>query len=363
MITAALFSVGLITIIPKKYKLPEKLFLWLFAILLVMVFAGNNSSVDQLNYRYVYDGAFRAYFEPGYMLLCSLMKSAGFNYLQFKLIIGGIVIFVLKYRFSTIGIRAWSLSLVFWACSSFWMEIEQSRFYIAMVIVLFATKYLQEKTTINVIKYIALVFVAMQFHTSMSFYLLLAVMNTRLYSRIRGFIFLVAFSAAFVSILNNNDWSFVGEILYAATKNERLLMWFNMRTNFGYIGPLLIQVVSYALLTYIAEVLSKHFEGNEMAKKSDLSLCYMTQKVSEILFLAIPLYMISTDFVRVERGFMLPYFLCVFQSMKYMNLKQKMIVFVLLSVLVLGMNFVLYGDAMPLFNTYFKDMLTYNEWN
>ena len=359
----ALFLVGFLAAIPKKSKALNRIFLLLFIGLMILVFSGNNSTPDQISYKAVYDGYYEAYFEFGYMMITSALRTISFDYTQFKIVVAVIVVIMMKFRFRDVGSRVWSLSLVFWVLSSFWVEIEQSRFYIAMVIVLFATRYLEDKTVTNMFKYVLFVFVAMQFHTSAAFYLLMVVIFVPNYQKIRIFIFMTFLTVSLISLVCNNDWSFLGEILYSATKNERVLFWFGMRTNFGYIGPLFVQLIIYTLLSYNEKVMRIYYHRIGSCEKEKISLCYTSKKISEVLFLAVPLYMISTDFIRIERGFLLLFFLSTFQCFKYMDFKQKALSCSLLIALIIVFNLICYRNIIPIANPYFGNMLLYNDWN
>ena len=160
-----------------------------------------------------------------------------------------------------------------------------------------------------------------------------------------------------ISILNNNDWSAVGDFLYLITKNERIRMWFDFNTKLGYLECVYYQCALFGLVWITNEILE-----NVKAKTSEKQFCILIKNTLLIMFWAMPLYMISTDFIRLIRGLFLPCYLAIWIGIRRGHIKSKLILLCGIIIFALSFNVLRYGNIFALNNEHFSPMLISNDW-
>lgn len=111
--------------------------------IMVCIFVGNNSSTDQFAYSVLYSD--NSYFpvEKGYLILTNFFLNLGASYAQFKGIVILISAILVLSKIKGCSRLNYRVILLLWLATSYWFEIEQSRYMIASSIVIFATKYKQ----------------------------------------------------------------------------------------------------------------------------------------------------------------------------------------------------------------------------
>lgn len=345
--------------LPIKKKAIKKIILVVTIGALIVIFAGNIATVDQAAYNDIYMGMIPSgYFEKGYQMLCSISRSIGIDYKLFKLIISGMAIFLLKKAFS-VDSKVWSTAISIWALTSFWHDAEQSRFTMAYIVVLYAFKYLNAADWKSQMKYCLCILLAGQLHTAAYIYFVLVLLFTRNKNGVIFFIDFLAISFSLFVAINGNDMSFVGDVLYKITKYERIRMWFNFKTNFGYLGVLLLQILLHALLYYAKTILGNSQAENKFYEKKIVGLAF---DVNALLFVALPLYMVSTDFIRIIRGmFLFDYMALAIAYYNASKVKNKYCLACGIAIFGITYNLYIFGSPIGAFSSdYFMSMITKN---
>lgn len=363
MVMALLLVVCILSFIPVKLPKYKYFVVALEILTIIVIFAGNNSTGDQLNYSYAYTSGNSVYFEIGYATLCRIFNALGFEYFQFKLILILVLCALVIYSYRCFDIALFPIPILIWTLTSFFYEAEQSRFFMAMLIVICGLPLLL-KTKIewkNVLIYCAVVLLACLFHTSAIVYLLFALIPfMKKFDKIRLvvlFLIFLTFAIMLISILNGNDWSLVGNLLYAITKNDRIKLWFNFKTRLGYLECVYYQCLIFLLVNTAYKVIRK-----KNVSKIEVQFCALMRDVLLLLFLVMPFYMISTDFIRIIRGMLLPSYVAVWIGIKRSWKVPQVLLSVGLIVFALSFNLLRYKTLFPFQNEYFSIMIQQNMW-
>lgn len=328
---------------------------------LIIIFSGNIVTPDQAAYNDVYNGLITgAYFEGGYQLLCTFFYSINVDYQTFKLVIFILSLVLIKKTFQVSNL-IWCIVVPLWALTSFWHDAEQSRFTMAYIIVLFSFRYLDNSNKSNKWKYCACILLAGQFHTAAYIYFVLLILFAKNKHQIIIIIDYLAISFSLLVAINGNDLSFIGSILYKLTKYERIRMWFEFHTNFGYLGILAIQLILHSLLYYSKSIL---YDNRSTAKLSEKKIVDLAYNVNAILFIAFPLYIASTDFIRIIRGmFILDYIALAIAYFNIPIIRKRIYFSIGIAFLGFVYNIYIFGSPFGAFSSdYFMQMIIKNSW-
>ena len=341
---------GLLCLIPAKRKTTELLLSSLAIVLIISLFAFNNQSVDQFAYKVLYTD--NSYFpvEKGYLVLTNVFSFFGCDYAMFKLTLGIIFVALLYLRFAKYNAKGFRIALLVYFLSSFCFDAEQSRFTFAATIVVLGSFLLEKRGIGRSFAYLAVVALASTIHTSCIFYALLLLIKVRAKTLLSiGVVFCLI--TVLIGVFKI-DISFVGEILYSIIPNERILMWFEFETNFGWIGPLAVQLIFYALLE-----LSKNVVLNSPdAKLEHKELILFAYKICLVMFVATPLYYFATDFIRLIRIFFILYLCAITTAFCYASPIKKGIIAAFLASF--PFLFAAQGTrGLLIFNTYYASTL------
>lgn len=347
---------------PFKNKQLKYLVLLLEIVTIIVLFSGNNSTVDQMAYSAAYSSEQYGYFEPGYSFLCRAFHAIGFNYTQFKIIVSLILIFSIHKAFGDFNTMFWNKAIATWLLTSFVFEAEQSRFFIAASIVICGMQFLAKDTIEkkDIVCFFLCIAIAATFHVSTLFYCFLVIIPLMKHRKIEILTYVITCFVVvimIISILNNNDWSAVGDFLYLITKNERIRMWFDFNTKLGYLECVYYQCALFGLVWITNEILE-----NVKAKTSEKQFCILIKNTLLIMFWAMPLYMISTDFIRLIRGLFLPCYLAIWIGIRRGHIKSKLILLCGIIIFALSFNVLRYGNIFALNNEHFSPMLISNDW-
>lgn len=353
MMVAGLYIFLILNLFIKWGKNQKKIICFVLTAACIIFFAENVYSFDQQVYYSTYSLGTYYYFEFLYRIICMVLSKIGLDYIQFKYVIGVCEAILLFARFKTAQIPNVHMVISLWMLSSFMIETEQSRFYFAMVIVIYATKYLECLTIKSNIKYIVLIIVASQIHTATFVFLLLLLCKIKKTIYIQYLAGLACIITA-ISVLFGNNWGWLGELIYVMTSNERILYWLKHSTHWGFLGPVLLQFTCFCLLwggkIYVISKRKKHI------KKEHYIFFKTIYNLSIILFIVVPLYTISTAFIRLLRGCMILIF-SAFAIVLYYAKKQEKVIYVCGVVIFIVMfNLFTYNAVSPLQWNYYKDV-------
>lgn len=360
MINFLLFLVVVLAFLPIRGTKIKTMICAIMVGILVCIFAGTNNSTDQFAYSVLYND--HSYFpvEKGYLLLTGFFSYLGMNYSQFKISIMLVGTLFIVSRIKDLKLIDFRKVILLWMLTGYWFDIEQSRFMIAMFLVLYATKYLERKSVGNAIKYIMFVLGAFSIHTATIAYLflLMVYLPSRFIKAIQKIS--VIMTIVFGFFLSNIAG--IGHLIYSVIPNERILMWFSFKTRLGWLGPVAVQVSIYLILLYGRKILKQRdvtYENNEK-----YFTFYETMwKVCSVAFIYMPLYVFSTEFIRLIRGLLIMYFIAFMIAYYFSFINQKLLIFIfnigfMLLFSIQGLNGIFF------YNEYFvENMIVKNDLN
>lgn len=313
--------VAFLCLIPSKRKAVDLLLASIALAIMISLFAFNNNSVDQFAYRILYTDYSYFPVEKGYLVLTSLLKALHCDdYEIFKIVLATIFVVLLYVRFNKYNIKGFRIALLVYFLSSYCFDSEQSRFTFAATIVVLGSFLLERRGVIRSILYLAVVVLATMVHTSCIFYSLLLLIKLKNKT-------LLAVGAVF-SLLTvmigvaRIDLSFIGNILFSLIPNERIVMWFDYETRFGWVGPFAMQIVFYLMLE-----LSKYIVlHNPNARQEHKAFVMLAYKICLVMFVATPFYCLATDFIRLIRAFLILYLSAITTAFFYALPSKKIII-------------------------------------
>lgn len=321
-------------------------------ILMVFLFSYNIVTFDQRIYNHSYQIGETYYFEIGYRLLILFFSKLGFNYQLFKCAMISVAFMLLYARLEKKNIAGnIFITLLLWLLSSFSFEAEQSRFLFGTLIILMSLPFLMEDGAQSMWKYLLGVCLAATIHKACLFYALFLIRKAGakkgkiLYPAI-----VLVLMVAVLGILNGNDFSFIGRIIGRFIQNERINLWFHFSTRAGFLGPVILQIATFVLIRY--GIILCAGVVNEDERKM-LSLC---SDISLILFLALPFYQIATDFIRLQRGMYLFYFICVGIILRKLDIRYRILYVSAWFAFCLMFNVLTYKTIMPWMSSNYRPM-------
>lgn len=253
LFAAVIISLGLIRQHSKIVTVIMGLYMW-------ALIAFNFGTTDYYAFKEIFECAFAerySHHEPGFLLLCKLMNWAGWSYVQFRMVIGAMIVAMLLY-----GIKPFTnhlnytlgLLLIF----PFPEYVAELRFSMGIVVVIIGTRYLFSGDKWADIKYVICILIGMMFHYSTLFFLIFLISRRKKITMRRIIILLpVIIWGGTYFIKSGLAFDIVSKILpYSKTQ------WWLAPKNFAfYFSPLygisLILLFGVVILLYIVKLLMK----------------------------------------------------------------------------------------------------------
>ncbi|MHA6509045.1 EpsG family protein [Tessaracoccus sp. Y1736] len=293
--------------------------------MIVVVFVGNSSNPD-------YDAYLRRYtlaknsasddrvsvFESGFQLMFEQSSSAGLSYQDFVASVGLIGLLLINRTvrmFPGAGNFVYPLYLLY----PLVFDAVQLRNFLALAVVIHASRYLLLGGVRNRLFFFISVIVATTFHQTAIVYALLGLVpmvrmksNWPIYVGSIALAFLLAFPG-----LSLNASQFVSML----TGSDRFDAYLETRARTGFLVLVAAQVWSYFLLRRAWTVLHEDHERFDPSEAPSLEyrLSTMALNASKLAFLAMPLYVLSSNFWRFPRNMHILYYLAFFVALSAMR--------------------------------------------
>ena len=266
---------------------------------------------DQHYYKLSYEGSITTgYFERGYYLLTVLFRKIGFNYQQFKLIMAILSVLLIARSLSGLDIN-YVLVLVLYFCSAFQTDLEQTRNFFAMSVVIYSLHFLFEdnRHPANSLKYCIGILLAASIHTASLFFLIFLFCRNKDVFKILDWAYvLVLFICTTLKLVPAIRIG-IGQIVYMITRSERTIMWFSFNTGLGFFACALLQGLLLAIFWYQMRQLRTVYGVEYEVKTENMVLCMY--RGLQLLSFAMPLYLFSTEFLRLLRSLFIVFFVVI----------------------------------------------------
>ncbi len=290
---------------------------FLIAVVMVCIFSlylndyfytklGNFS--DQLYYQLHYEGkSDTSYFEVGYSFLTKLFYSLGFSYKAFKFIMGSISALLIFSRIGKFQINYILLLALYFITAYVW-DLEQSRYFFATSILIYATKFFPLKTNQSRIKYLLLILIATSIHKSMILFLFALLFSNKTVWRNRKTLLIFVFVVCLFFKLFPQLLSALGSVLYSLTKSDRILMWLSFHTNNGFYLCFAINGFFFVCMEFMIKKMQKYIN---LFSKDEVDFISEMYFLIYVLMITIPTYLFALEFVRMIRGVFILFFAAI----------------------------------------------------
>lgn len=273
---------------------------------------------DQYHYKCAYDGILKnIYFEKGYLFITALFYRLGFSYIQFKFIAVSVAAFLIAYSVKGFDVNyAYVLLLYFF--SSFSSDLEQSRNFFAMSLVIFAMHYLYDRSDDlkSIVKFCVVILLAATIHTAALFFLILVFSKIKRGDVVFDLLYpLMVFNSVICKIVINDIPElriFIEHLSLLITKNERVLIFLEKTTGMGFYACVILQGMLLFLFYHYREIIWHKCPDGER-KTGFLRTVY---RCLQLLSLAIPFYIFSTEYIRMFRSLFIVFFVALLKCAK-----------------------------------------------
>lgn len=309
LLTGTLFSAQYIA---RKYtRLTEVLGL---IILLIIVYRTSNLP-DFDNYENVYkaigSGVFYLDTGIGWYFFCRLGNALGISYKIFSLIIVGISLVLIRSSIMSF-IKSTPARCWIWGLYSVYpllLDIVQLRFFLAVSLIIFALPGLIYNRRLAFINYLFFWLIAYTIHSSTLFYGIFLVIW--LFNKF-GFYFVLLLTCLGTCMfcLKNTLIDFFSNFINVA-RIERYLLSTNGVGYLGFFVYLGILIIFFLISWRLYEQVKRERNSEE------LRLCRFQCRMNLVMFLVLPLCLLDTDFIRLQRPmFLIMYISLINQSMQ-----------------------------------------------
>lgn len=281
----------------------------LFMLLLVwmwILFGWNTDNVDYANYVYLYNtepSLTEFNYEFGYRLICAAGNMLGLEYQQFLIPISAIGLILIAStikKYSENPCYVLSLYLI----TTFFVNVIQIRSFLASAIIIFAIRYLVERSKVNNIIYVTFTLIASTIHFSALFYLAFVFITIIKKKLLIGM-------ALFVSVCSYFIWDsgVVQQLMINLTNIEKVANWSLGQNVNSYLFNGAIQVATLILVSRYAQVFEKErvlkTEGNHnqlIVRESLHNYINAISLINWIMLTCTVLYLIDGTFSRIFTG-------------------------------------------------------------
>lgn len=349
-----LFAVLGINVIPVQKEKLKKIVGGVTIVAMIIIMSMNIATDDQSIYNNVYmTGMSGTYFERFYLICSNICQKVGLNYIGFKFVMCIVSFSILVDICKRYHIDDLKLPFFLILLSLFCVNAEQSRYFFAYVIILYATKWLNKDEPYNALKYTIACLVASQFHTITIVYLVMLVffLDEDHRALAEFLIFTFAITITVVTVVDSKFFSFVGTLIYMVTGIKRAILWFNFSAKHGFIFPVVLQILMMFGL-WKMELVARDLDVDERQQ----SLIHFTFQFAKVLCVFSPTYVLSTEFARFQRPLMILFYFCAAIIFRHLDFKEKWRMVAYLAVFIVIFNVFTYVSPVPYFTQHYAPM-------
>lgn len=313
------YLVAAVVIFLGCYKQNSKIVTYIIAFYMWSLIAFNIGTSDYYAFEEMFYYAFEARYanhEPGFLFLCQVMNRSGFTFLQFRMVIAGIIVFLFLEGMRPFT-RHLNYALALFLIFPFGGTVSGLRHSMAVSIIVFFIRYIFIEKKSEVLKYILGVMLATLFHYSAIIYLLfLLARGKRLI--LPGFAVLTTF--IFTGIIFFFKTGVAYGLIRQVINSPKVLNWlkpenFSYRTSPLYIvslmlfcGVMCLLYLCRSMFTNQKEVLVPQISSSEsvniMIKIEMLSTISVALSIlSSVVFMRIAVTVLPVVYAILSEGF------------------------------------------------------------
>ena len=348
-----LISIGLLVLnmVSVFIKKNVKLFAYIMLLFMWIVFWGNTKNPDYETYNRLYSniqsGASvfnTSEAEIGYQILMKIGALLGLSYKMFISIVSlccyALIHSTVK-RFCTNYNYIYVLYFIF----PFFLDVVQIRNFIVMSLFIYAVRYLFDNTKRSQMKYILIIFLGSLIHYSLLLFLPMILISFDSRKNLIRIISVTSVFGSLIILLNNKEIPFIKQIASFVFDSNKVLFWFDSKTNWGFLLFWFMQTCSFLIMWYTKVSIIKYYKKdiNQMndplyiySYDNDLRFVKLIYWINVMAFSFFPLYLMASTFTRLMRNIiLLNYISFAITNKRIKNINEKVIYNTLIMVYIL----------------------------
>lgn len=276
-------------------------------------------TLDYENYQRAYESLNQnnqfADYEIGFIVLMKIGNLFHLSFFFFRLIVIAVCLILIyklvlkRYAYNS------NYVLMMYMVYPMIIDSEHMRNFIALTILLIATRFLENKNMNNNVKFIAMIFLAGSFHAAFFIYLVLVFVNSKNKNRLLKTIVLTSIVLTLITIVNHNQIPFLS-LVDSLFEEERTLGYLSSKTKLGYLIPIFLQITSIILVYWSKEIIAKKNgdqnaelklfnKQKERTQLNDVEIANLIFWINIVGVIYFPLFIMNLQFYRLVRNFLL----------------------------------------------------------
>lgn len=336
-------------------KKEQKILSFALMFLAWILFWGNNNNPDYEVYLSIYNsnGEYTTNsLEIGFIVLVKFFNLINFNYEMFLMTISFLAFYLIHTtvrKLTTNYNYVYSLYFLF----PLFIDIVQIRNFLMMAIFIYATRFLLENKKI---KYLITILLASTFQMSAIALLPFVFINNKGMNFFGRIIFLVSISSSIIILMNGKKIPYIDNLI-DFSQSEKLSLYFETTTNYGFVLYWFLQIISFALIVLSRKLYLKYENVNieNSIKMKYINLVYWINVFS---FMYLPFYLLNSNFSRLLRNLViLNYIVVAITTIVIKDKNERRLYIILTSIYIL----ILFGILQfPFLNEVIKPVLENN---
>jgi len=274
------------------------LFLWI-------LFGWNRGNVDYDNYVRGFSwaqGALRFNSEVGTQLLYKLFILLGLEYRHFLIFISLVGLLLINASIKTYTNNVafvLSLYLIF----PFIIDVVQSRGFLSMSIILYASRYIIEERKRGTLKYLILILLASSIHYSAIFYITLLLIKRKNISSLTILASALTIAGLVVAFTN-----LIPKLLLVFVPFEKVSHYLDNRLNWGILIAAVVYASNFILVYYSyqkVKSIQEQTNSGDISQEAGFRFVEAVYKINILLLLLFVLYVFNMVFFRLYRNILI----------------------------------------------------------
>lgn len=292
------------------YRQNSKVVTYIIAFYIWSLIAFNVGTTDYYAFEEMFYCAFEPRYsmhEPGFLFLCQIMNHAGFTFLQFRMVIAGVIVFLILEGMRPFT-KQMNYALALFLIFPLGGMVSRLRYAMGAAVIIFGMKYIFFDIRFATFKYILCVTFAVLFHYSAVIYLLFLLAKGR---KIQLPVFVILITSIFAGTI----FFLKSGVAYKITKqiidSSKVLNWLQPEKFGYYISPLyIISLVLFSSLIFLLYLCHGIFGNRKninkivMIKIELLSIVgILLSIISSVVFMRITVTTLPVAYAILSEGF------------------------------------------------------------
>lgn len=281
----------------------------LLSLLLMWVLIwGNYQNPDTMNYTNMYINLKSN--DVGFNFLMYISNKFNLEYPIFVAIMTA-VSYILIYKMITKYVKNISYVLLMYSIFPFVIDYIQLRNFICMSFFLYGFSCLVDSKKSSSLKYIIYILLGASIQLIALAYLPFVFFQKGFDSRFKKILFVCFIFLSVLFSISRPILNKIGMFLASVFHDSRLLSFFNVQTNYGFLILWLNQIVAFVFITFMYLELKNRILPNDNIPIKELKFIKTTFNLSLYGFFFLPFYVYDVTFNRLIRNLLIIYYVCL----------------------------------------------------